>query len=51
MARFCCRAIYKMDQDHKPDEARRSKSIKLALFFGAIAVLWYVVSMIVVWTQ
>jgi hypothetical protein len=37
--------------DKQPDEARRSRSVKLALIFGAIAVLWYVVSMIVVWTQ
>lgn len=35
----------------KSDQARRSKSIKLALIFGVVAVLWYVVSMLVIWTQ
>lgn len=49
MVLFNRRVITNMDK--QPDEARRNRSVKLALFFGAIAVLWYVVSMIVVWIQ
>jgi hypothetical protein len=43
-----------MANKHEPDEYnrnRRSKSIKLALAFAAVAVLWYVVAMVVIWTQ
>gem|GEM_PF-6240715 len=43
-----------MANKHDPDEQsrnKRSKSIKLALTFAAVAILWYVVAMIVIWTQ
>jgi len=43
-----------MANKHESDEAsriKRSKSIKLALVFAALAVLWYIVAMIVIWTQ
>jgi len=43
-----------MANKHEPNEYarnKRSKSIKLALIFAAVAVTWYVVAMIVIWTQ
>jgi hypothetical protein len=43
-----------MANEHEPEETRRdrkSRSIKLALAFAAVAVLWYAVAMMVLWTQ
>jgi hypothetical protein len=35
----------------KPDQARGSKNIKLALIFGVVVFVWYIVAMMVIWTQ
>lgn len=43
-----------MADKHETDGAgrdRKSRSIKLALAFAAVVVLWYVVAMVVIWTQ
>lgn len=43
-----------MTNKYEPEETgrhRKNRSIKLALAFGVVAVLWYVVAMIVIWTQ
>ena len=44
-------SLENMITTEQPDQEKRSKSVKLAWFFAAVAVLWYVVSMIVIWTQ
>jgi hypothetical protein len=45
---------YVMANKHEPDQYnrdRKSRNIKLALAFAAVVVLWYIVAMIVIWTQ
>lgn len=39
------------DVNGEENQERRNKSKKLALVFATVALLWYVVAMIVIWTQ